>query len=70
MTDWICTEERLPEGTGKKCYEHVYCLVMYRYVRILAWNTHEKCWDDDQADDYVCDAMDVTHWMPLPEPPQ
>ena len=34
----------------------------------VAWSTRDKCWfvyDDDNRDDW----NDVTHWMPLPDPP-
>jgi hypothetical protein len=71
--NWVSTADRLPEKTGKSVYEHIYCLVVKRgtlYIEILAWNCEEKCWDDDAADEYECDATDVSFWMPFPDPPK
>lgn len=61
MSEWISVSERLPEDG----------------VRVLAWDKREQSWriayidtiwhmvgfDDDTP---IC----VTHWMPLPEPPE
>jgi hypothetical protein len=73
--EWILCEERLPEKPGKSTYEHVFCLVTIKdrgaaYVTILAWNCEHLCWDDESGDDISNKHEHVTHWMPLPEPPQ
>lgn len=68
---WIKTSDRLPEKTGNVSYEQIPCLVVYKgYVEILLWNCQDLCWDGNDGDDYECDPLDVTHWMPLPEPPK
>lgn len=66
MPYWISTEERLPEKPGKSHYEHVDCLVLKQgYIEHLMWNCEHLCWDDEAGDDYNCDAMAVSHWMPM-----
>ena len=42
----------------------------YHEIRILTWNQHYNCWDDEEGDDNFCDPEDVSHWMPLPEKPK
>ncbi len=66
MTDWISVKDRLPEWM-KSCL----CAVIVpqkgggysRELRILhISDTQPKVWN--------CEGMIVTHWMPLPEPPE
>jgi hypothetical protein len=66
---WISTKDNPPpKGTGKE--KHVFCLVVENGdVKILAWNCTDKEWDTEDMDDYYCVYGEVTHWMPLPEPP-
>lgn len=63
---WIPVTERLPE-------EFASCIVyrkgifgghfsMLRYSPALGWHFYDSEWGDVTVDD-------VTHWMPLPEPP-
>lgn len=81
--EWIRTEDRLPERKAGVGYSQVPCLVnkMYKWnrygksgithqVQILVFNHEYQCWDDESGDDHDCDIDDVTHWMPLPEPPK
>ena len=45
------------------------CLVMDKYekrVRILTFNAYDECWDDEEADDYLCDIDRIDLWQPLP----
>ena len=67
---WINVEDRLPEKDGKSS---IYCLVNSEHDGIVVrpYNEYHKCWDDEDADDYYCDAIGgkITHWMPLPNPP-
>lgn len=61
----------LPEKTGKVNYEHVGCLVIDNSgeMRILMWNCEERYWDDEEGDDYECDADGVQYFLPLSEIP-
>lgn len=61
MTDWIPVEERLPEDG----------------VAVLVWIPASGCWIGERYHLYwmlndECAAGDqgITHWMPLPEPPE
>lgn len=67
MADWIKCSERMPDEFDKVL------LVAYGKVVYYGWycgvlpNNHET-WRDSEGSIYWDD--DVTHWMPLPEPPK
>jgi uncharacterized protein DUF551 len=65
--EWIKVEDRLPEFEGL-------ALVFGDNIGMLVrpYNCFHNCWDDEDGDDYYCDALGgkITHWMPLPEPPK
>lgn len=69
--DWISVDERLPYRDGDSS---VYCLVNDTYDGIVVrpFNEAHQCWDQEDGDDYYTDAKGgkITHWKPLPEPPQ
>jgi len=68
---WIPCKERLPERQENTRYSQVPCLVFKNnQVFMLVFNHEHECWDDESGDDYYCDIYDVSHWMPLPEPPK
>lgn len=59
MPDWIKVDERMPEK--------------YRYVLCCCANVKRQCnivkgyWDGNR---WCCEMnSNITHWMPLPEPP-
>ena len=58
LSRWIPVEERLPDAT-----EEVLALTPSGYR--VAWVTHRGHWHG-----YWLPLLDVTHWMPLPEPPE
>ena len=61
MTDWISVKDRLPEP-GE--YILVYCPTR-KYAPVwLGWYWEDFFYLFEQDDD------DVTHWMPMPKPPQ
>ena len=61
---WISVEERLPE----KMYSA--CLVYSDgYIQVACWSHDKMGWDVWFYVDGEYDP-DVTHWMPLPEPPK
>lgn len=67
---WIATSDRLPAKPDQTRYEHVDCLIVYRgQVLRRPWNCEHLCWDDEEGDDFFCDATAPTHWRPLPKPP-
>jgi hypothetical protein len=80
---WVAVSERLPERVPNKSYSQVQCLVNKRYewrrgdnsgvyyqIQILTFNHEHECWDGEDGDDHDCAINQVTHWMPLPEPPK
>ena len=66
---WVRTVDRLPGKPGKDSYEHVDCAI-FRKGEILCrpWNCEHLCWDDEDRDDFFCDALEPTHWMRLEAP--
>lgn len=68
--EWIKVEDKLPFKDGNSS---IYCLVydLGYGVVVRPYNEYHKCWDDEYADDYYCDAIGgkITHWMELPSKP-
>ena len=63
MSEWISVEDRLPD-------ESVSCLVFGPDGNYVGWvcDPVQKWWArEGDLDDY---CVEVTHWMPLPEPPK
>lgn len=63
---WIPVEEGLPEHLST-------ALVLRKDGGIFIWeysvtSPTDECWLDDYANVYP--FSEVTHWMPLPEPPE
>lgn len=67
--EWFTTEEKLhpdvPDGTRG----HTICLVNRKGygTTVLAWSHLHGVWDDEDMDDFCCEASDVSAWMALPE---
>jgi hypothetical protein len=64
MAEWIDVNERLPEST----IEHGILIFIQNqgckpYIRMGYY------WNDKFLNDGMCLENEVTHWMPLPEPP-
>jgi hypothetical protein len=68
--EWIKVEDDLPKKDGRSS---IYCLVFDNYhgSMVLPYNEYHKCWDQEDGDDFYSEAVGgkITHWMPLPEPP-
>ena len=61
---WIPVGERLPNKWGSAIvYRKGEHYSMLRYTPALGWHFYDSEWGDVTVDD-------VTHWMPLPEPPK
>lgn len=69
---WIkitCAND-LPKKPGKERYEYVECLIFHNgEIKMRPWNCEHLCWDDEEHDDFFCDAMEPSHYMKLPAPP-
>lgn len=69
MTEWISVKDRLPE-----VFDEV--LVYYNGFIAVAWRETEKIkngivgWHWNLQKYYPESLVNVTHWMPLPEPPE
>lgn len=63
---WISVKDRLPG-----CDDGVVIAIAEYddgWCTVLAWRNEKTGWDTD--DPLFEDGMEVTHWMPLPEPPK
>jgi hypothetical protein len=61
---WIPVSERLPEHG-----EVVLCYMSFKEARALQWDNASRYWlGYESGDDWS--KANVTHWMPLPEPPK
>ncbi len=61
MSEWISVEDRLPEGDSQ---EVIVCKRFPNGARTVKTFLY---WYGRQ---FGADWAEVTHWMPLPEPPQ
>ena len=59
---WISCAERLPDEQ-----QEVICLTSDGSFRVFGWTYIDWMWFDDNE---WWDEKDVTHWMPLPQPPK
>lgn len=62
MSEWISVKDRLPE-------DHVAVLVFDSVCRNIykAWMSHDL--GEWFSEEYLPDFLNITHWMPLPNPP-
>ena len=61
--EWIDARKQLPDK------DPLWCLVFADgAINCAAWN-HGRWEDWTNASDYNVRLSDVTHWMPLPDPP-
>ena len=72
---WIRVEERLPERNGEyivtACDEgEPYDEIIWNDTVVVCAEYYKGCWTwEDNSTEYSLDGI-VTHWMPLPEPPE
>ena len=72
INEWISVEERLPEHCGMPIL--MVAVNPYDQIRVVKGFTDYQCpitfHTNEREYDGVWGAWDVTHWMPLPEPPK
>lgn len=65
--EWISTSERMPEYEGLYLI-YAYNKVMCAYRQVFFFS---EVWNNDLTGGFsIIKDEDVTHWMPLPEPPK
>ena len=75
MPQWISVEERLPERNGEyivtACDEgEPYDEITWNDTVVVCAEYYKGCWTwEENSTEYSLDGI-VTHWMPLPEPPE
>ena len=62
VQEWISVKDRLPEEG-----DIVLCYMEFGEQRIAQWDESENCWAGQLIDYH---KEQVTHWMPLPQPPK
>lgn len=67
----ISTLDDLPKKPGLRTYEQIDCLIVYegRVLRRM-WNCEHRVWDDQDGDDFFCDPLAATYYMPIPALPR
>lgn len=72
INNWISCEDRLPIDKGPVlCYAR--SVTGEGYVYIIGLLRNGKFWfmqSDGELLSFPCLCLEVTHWMPLPEPPK
>jgi hypothetical protein len=67
--EWVIAKDRLPEiYVGQSCSSWVLAYYSSEMFLVRLIEGHWKHWLTRQ--DVTLDIDDVTHWMPLPEPPE
>jgi len=69
--EWIKVTDRLPHKDGNSSI-NVLVFDTYNGIVVRPYNEYHKCFDDEDGDDYYCDAVGgkITHWMELPDKPK
>lgn len=62
---WISTAERQPEKTGLYL-----CYTKKRAYLVLNYSKRHNTWNAFDSEDEPKHALEVTHWMPISEPPE
>lgn len=66
MNEWISVEDRLPEKDGRYLCRYGFGSIDYLITGCLSYiaTDQEPHWQ------HASMGLIVTHWMPLPEPPE
>ena len=65
---WISIEDKLPEKNNEVLITDGYS-VWGGFSREYSQNEEGWCWFDNSEEGYF-NTDEITHWMPLPEPPK
>ena len=72
MMKWISVEDRLPENSGFAVL--MVAVNKYGQQAVVKGFTSYDCpiifLTNEKEYDYIWDSWKVTHWMPLPKPPE
>lgn len=63
--EWISVEDRLPEKSG---YYLIFADI--DYMGVVLYSAKHKAFNAWDGFDNARHSIDVTHWMPVPEPPK
>ena len=67
MSEWISVKDRLPEESGTYLAYTEYIIYVLKYSAIhKLFNVYDSF--EEETAQKLC--INVTHWMPLPEPPK
>ena len=80
-SNWISVKDRLPDAAGYEClvcavnenYNQTHVFTAHTGYGEPGWwtgNTHYMSRITSPSDNRLHPALNVTHWMPLPEPPK
>lgn len=62
MSEWISVKDRLPEDDGW------FLVSIFGWVTLAFYDEHDSIFNDFKT--CMANNSQVTHWMPLPEPPE
>ena len=68
--EWVSVDERLPEESGDYYDTVILSLKDGRTVAGCYRNNDKEWWGDITDGEYSNLTGEVTHWMPLPQPPK
>lgn len=67
MSDWIAVKDRLPEPGLSQMRNGLFLAVNSGHVQLMSFVWSRQSWESISSRYDLTVA--VTHWMPLPEPP-
>lgn len=76
QSEWISVEDRLPEIGLNEEFEHASEMILLSDGEFTYYGQYESSEEfgsyfiDANGDDFENDGVEITHWMPLPQPPQ
>jgi hypothetical protein len=64
MSEWISVEDRLPQS-GVEVF-----IVSFGHVQYTAYVLIDGVWETWDREYEHCSPDQITHWMPIPDPPE
>ena len=68
MSEWVSVDDRLPDG-GTNGVHDCYNVLVFAECPYYPGTIKVATWMDGRFSNYPAGATKITHWMPLPEPP-